>query len=791
MKTPTESKRLETAAKVAALTLANAMIFQEQLALSNSRVEPLRKFLRSTDLVSRLAAHWSFICSAINYIPIFSIARDILTALPAGPALNSAIEHLTTQALSISSRRAALRHDLMGRIYHFLLHDAKYLGTYYTSVSAATLLLKLTLDPNKWDTDWSEVSSIRDLTIGDLACGTGTLLMAASQAVTDNFIRARAAAGKPVTKDSLRDLHRALMEDMLHGYDVLPSAVHLTAATLGLLAPEIAFRKMQLYGLPLGKSEDGTIHLGSIDYFIDATIQTQLDLMGGRAIDGPEAITGKGAKKTDAPVPSLSLCVMNPPFVRSVGGNLLFGSLARDRAEMQQELRRRLRVSTGLEALANITAGLCSVFAAVGDRRLSPNGTLSLVIPAAITTGIAWEKTRRLIDRDYELDFVVVSHDPERWSFSENTSLSEVLLVARKRPGAPEAEHQTVFVNLWRNPRTIVEAQSTADAILKTEPAPLGNARQVENGVVPLYVAGRQTGELLQITTAALRGGPWIGGAFAQTDLNRAAWYLRASVLVVPHAPPFRIKMCRLDSLFSIGPDRRDVYDAFAESDGKTPYAAFWSHNAGEVRTIAVKPNRWLSPLSRARKGRTLRRLDLVWPRAGRLMVAERMRLSTQRLVSVVLAKPALSNVWWPVRSNTKNERLERIISYWLNSTLGLLVLCAHRTPTEGPWVQFKKPALEALPILDLSSVPRARLTALDKRLKRLEGKPLEPIQAMGSDTVRDLIDRAFHDVLGMPNLTPLRTLLSVEPIISDRSLVPIAPTEAEAEASLEQLDLL
>jgi hypothetical protein len=42
------------------------------------------------------------------------------------------------------------------------------------------------------------------------------------------------------------------MEDVLHGYDVLPSAVHLTASTLAMLAPEVAFVHMALYVMPLG-----------------------------------------------------------------------------------------------------------------------------------------------------------------------------------------------------------------------------------------------------------------------------------------------------------------------------------------------------------------------------------------------------------------------------------------------------------------------------------------------------------------------------------------------------------
>jgi hypothetical protein len=345
----------------------------------------------------------------------------------------------------------------MGRIYHWLLHDAKYLGTYYTSVSAATLLLKITLAPQRWATDWADIESIRKERFADLACGTGTLLMAASQAITDNFIKASAQHGTKVDKNTLRDLHQALMEDVLHGYDVLPSALHLTAATLGLLAPEIAFKKMRLYTLPLGKDESGDIRLGSIEYLTGDEVLSQLDLMGAKSHE-TAMVTGKGLKLSKAPVPPLSLCVMNPPFVRSVGGNLLFGSQSRDRKAMQAELAKRLKPKGSVEVMANTTAGLGSVFAAVGDKRLADGGTLALVIPAAVTTGIAWTKTRTLIDRSYNLEYLIASHDSERWAFSENTDLSEVLVVAGGKHSQSLQDDTSspslsaTFVSLWRNP---------------------------------------------------------------------------------------------------------------------------------------------------------------------------------------------------------------------------------------------------------------------------------------------------------------------------------------------------
>jgi len=72
---------------------------------------------------------------------------------------------------------------------------------------------------------------------------------------------------------------------------------------------------------------------------------------------GAEQVGDEDAESV-APLPELDLCVMNPPFVRSVGGNLLFGSMPDQRGVMQGELARRVR-ETNLPASS--TAGLGSV----------------------------------------------------------------------------------------------------------------------------------------------------------------------------------------------------------------------------------------------------------------------------------------------------------------------------------------------------------------------------------------------------------------------------------------------
>lgn len=144
----------DSVGKIAGLTVVNAMVFQEVLADYEAQVHHLRQTLQSADAISAFADHWQFILYYINYYPIFHVAHQLLLALPSNPDSEAAVRSLAKTALEIVQQRAALRHDLMGRVYHRLLGaDAKYLGTYYTSVPAATLLLKLVLEPERWSRD--------------------------------------------------------------------------------------------------------------------------------------------------------------------------------------------------------------------------------------------------------------------------------------------------------------------------------------------------------------------------------------------------------------------------------------------------------------------------------------------------------------------------------------------------------------------------------------------------------------------------------------------------------------
>jgi hypothetical protein len=754
--------RRATATKVASLVLANAMIFQEQLATSggDGRVDSLRAYDNEPDPIAQIKAHWHWIWTKINYVPIFQFGESILEEIPISQSAIASIRWLMKEAKAICANQSALRHDLMGRIYHWLLHHAKYLGTYYTATSSATLLLKLTFAHNWAGQDFGTPKNLANFVVSDLACGTGTLLMASAQALTDQFIVSRVKSGRSLAETDLKHLHETLMENVLFGYDVLPSAVHLTASTLGMLAPNVTYRKMNLFVMPMG-IQGRTTRLGSLDFIGHSRVLTQLSLDNSQMEVKQAGIVAE--HYAVAEVPTLDLCVMNPPFVRSVGGNLLFGSLPDDeRAKLQTELKKRAK-----NLPASITAGLGSVFMAIADKHLRVGGRMAFILPVALATGEAWGVSRKLIADGYHLETVIVSHDAERPNFSENTDLSEIMFIARKLK-KNEAPGDTSYVNLWHNPRTIYEAMDMADRVRESIAGGLDDA-----GVASVRgVGGRKLAEVIQLPPTH-GDAQWIGVQFAQALTLRAAVSLGQRELAVPGQPIVEVPLCPLGVMGQLGYDRRDIHDAFTISETDwSPYPAFWNHDAKTVTSIGQQPNSWLSPRTAAAAGRKLKSATAVAGSSGRILLAERLWPITHRVLAVGFNEAVLGNTWWAFKSDLSSDQ-EKALLLWLNSTPSLLIFLSHRVATRSAWMQVKKPQWAAMPVLDVCNLPTETLAHLADDYDALHNKQLLALARLDVDPIRGGIDDALSAALGLPDMKPIRQLLAREPGLTGNSLSP------------------
>ncbi|MYA61895.1 MAG: hypothetical protein F4X94_04910, partial [Dehalococcoidia bacterium] len=737
----TDRERDRAAARrIGCLVLFNAIAFQDRLAAVNSDVPTVQESWRNG--VRGLRDDWFRICDEIDYVPVFELGAAILDILLDAPMeMHSPVIGPLIRAMN--STRQLEGHDLSGRLFHTLLTDAKFTGAYYTSVPAATLLAELVFNDWPSDVDWSDHEFPASLNVADLACGTGTLLMAVA---AEAERRHEEAGGR-----NAAELHKAMVEQALHGYDVQLSAIHFAATSLAMLNPHIEFDRMNLYVMPLGR-EGSQVSLGSLDFLGREEVAVQFALSSDEAEPemSPRRVSGRGtrsvAEGVTATLPELDLAIMNPPFTRSVGGNLLFGSLpTAERRVLQRELSDRLS-----SRQASATAGLGAAFVAAASPKLRPGeGRLALVLPATVCTGPSWTQTRSLIEQDFHLDMVITSHDPLRWNFSDSTDLSEALLIATRRDVSDTSvsERRTTFVNLWQNPEGVLDSHRLAQAITRTIPAKLE-----EPGTALIEVDGRHVGEAVSMPTSMIAGKKWAGVQFSRADLVRSALKLinGGEVWVPGNTYSRNVPMCQVSQLGIIGPDIRDVRDGFEPTDTVTAYPMVANHDTAVRRWIATMPDKYLAPLSEARQGRSLRSVDKLWPKAGRLLIGARYRLNTARVISMRSEVNVLASMWWPVR--LENELTEKALAAWMNSSLGLLVLLAERNTTDGAWAQTKKADLQVMPVLDTRRLSDVQMRDLSSLFDELAEEEFERLPGMEYCPARKRLDDGISKVLGLPD---------------------------------------
>ena len=288
--------------RMACAIIANALVFHEHIAGMHPEVKPLAKVCGDgvDNPQGEVLAAWVDILK-INYWAIFAIAKDVLEQLPSGDAADI-LRRLRNTAQSVNATGVVHAHDLTGRIFQRLIADRKYLATFYTLPASAALLARLAVA--KMDgVDWGNAEAIGKLRIADFACGTGALLSAVYEQVAARHER---AGGDPAT------LHRLMMEKVLYGCDVMPSAVHITGSTLSGVEPSVLFNKSRLYTMPYGRMKDGSVMIGSLELLQSSTALTLFNT------SDPALRTGSAGEETatqilaEFPDESYDLVIMNP-----------------------------------------------------------------------------------------------------------------------------------------------------------------------------------------------------------------------------------------------------------------------------------------------------------------------------------------------------------------------------------------------------------------------------------------------------------------------------------------------
>ena len=415
--------------RMACAIIANALVFHERFAGIHEQVRPLREVCGISVLnpVERTLEAWDGILR-INYWSIFSIAKDVLGQMDAQTGA-WILRVLRDTAESVNATGVDSAHDLTGRIFQRLIADRKYLATFYTLPASAALLARLAVA--KLDgVDWGDMEAVRRLRVADFACGTGALLSAVYEQIAARHER---AGGDPEA------LHRAMMEEVLYGCDVMPSAVHITASTLAGVEPSVDFRRSQLYTLAYGRQSDGEVNIGSLELLQSSSAASLFNT------NNPAMRTDRVGEETAAyvieefPDEGFDLVIMNPPFTsntkhRDAQAGVLNAAFAAYNApeEDQKAMAQRMR-KLAAGSCYHGHAGLASAFAALADRKLKPGGVMALVLPFTAINGASWQGFRKLLASMYaDVTVLSIAANGRAMSFSSDTGIAECLVIGRK-----------------------------------------------------------------------------------------------------------------------------------------------------------------------------------------------------------------------------------------------------------------------------------------------------------------------------------------------------------------------
>lgn len=747
-KTVKQEPSVQTDQMVSALLL-NALLVHYQVASHHPEIKSptdLASDNRATKL--HLLKEWERILD-INYEPIFIITYDVLGAIDDEKTANNLLKFLIEIASPMASANAHTIQNLAGQVFGKLLPDRKFLASFYTLPPSAALLAELAVA--RLPVDWSDPSAVTGLRVADFACGSGTLLSAV-------YGRIAARVRRQGVEDSA--LHARMLQDVFVGCDIMPAAVHITAATLSSVHPQVN-AKTETHVMPYGRLGE-EIKIGSLD-LLEVEQTGTLFGDGSRSVDRREQ-QRNAPSLISVPHGSCDLVIMNPPYGKPTNHKLAerqghaqpqFAAFGIDKATQKKMGDKIKKIAGQLPvSIRNGYAGQGTDFFDLAHLKVKPGGVVAFVLSAAFDVGTSWRKMRELIVREYENICVISSSAgmKEDRSFSSNTELGEVLLVATRRyeptdDSTPEEEWR--WANLRTSPKTTVEAVALAVDIESQsgDGVSEGKLGDQEWGFsVPYYPSTAD--ESSPSVSPLMMSNPDITTALLQlTDLLQPGLNLPRTNSFVP------LPITRLGYLGTAGPghrklkdrDDKGVFNLFPHPSGKTDFPVLWNHEHTKETRLVVHPDKH----GRPKLGKESQAPEL-WKTATRLHFNLDFRFTSQPLAACLTPERVLGGTAWPSfmlhpPNEPVAEKLEWIypMVLWANTTLGVMSFYITGSRTQVGRSRITISRLPELPVLDIRKLNPQQLRLAKTIFDRFRHREFMPANQSHQDQTRHALDQA------------------------------------------------
>ena len=664
----------------------------------------------NSDQIAKMLHNAHDLWLAVDYKQILEWSCAIINALPATPASNNALKILAQAAIDIQRTAGSQHHDLVGITFCQSVESAKSDGSMYTTIPAATILAHMLF--NDIDIDWSDFDQVTGLRIVDFACGTGTLLIAAANYILEHEQTNRS-----------EEVAEALLEQMLYGFDINNRAIFQTATGIGMIAPNVAFRKMHLYSLMLGiDSNDEQPKLGSLE-LLEGLNQYSFN---------PRPPTGTRIDTEPAPIETetFNIAIMNPPFTTN---SKRHHHLPKNIKQALNNREKQLYKGTNIPHTGNIAG-----FLVLADKYLdNNNGRLAFVAPTAISTAKSALGIRKDLAKTFHIKYLIVSYDPRRIYQSGNTSIGEMLVVMERKQ--PHEQRPTIAVKLTTNPSSASDAAACAYSIIN------GDATTHEWGFVDY------------IDRSSILCGDWSALQFANNDLYKIAseslWHKT------------------LQNQFEIRTIGRRIHEHTQKSRQSDPHAtpALYDHNVNHCDRLLVTPDQYVKP----KLGNTRALKYLKQPH--RLKLPTRIRLTSVKNMACLTTVPTVSAAWQsgvPICvGEHSDEDAEKAVAMILNSSPGKLAMLSVRVNRVPSYPTLPIDTLQRIPMPSISKIKPEKIQQLVTTFDKLADTQRYSFPRAHECPVQLAIDETVCEVLDFdPELCrTARHLLAQEPMVTGK----------------------
>ena len=565
-------------------------------------------------------------------------------------------------------------------------------------------------------------SQLSHMKIIDPACGTGTLLMAAAERVRDLL-------GNNYSAETM-------IERVLTGIDINVTALHMAATTLGLMSPTTQFKNMNVRIAPFGQITNKSVAAGSLELYSPEGLLPSHGFLVQDIIDRDQSVHIETGQKDDFQIyhNSANLVIINPPFTRNDIRHDQLGKIV----EKLVKTREKLLYRGAPFSPGQTTSG--QMFLMLAERLADKNdGIVALVLPLTASTNPATQELRGFLAQKFQIETIVVSDDPKRFWFSENTDIAEMLVIMRR---TKKPKQDTNIIHLAVNPDTATEAATLVTDILSKKP--------------------RNTMQIVKQSKKSINAGDWYGVQFFSPFLTESFFRIRESIL---------FKVTHLKNIASVSPSGRhlSMYVNCSDVPGKYGWRSLYKNITSMIKSIEVKPYTYIVP-----KEGKIKNAEKYWANRSTLLVPIFLQPNLARPTAVISSIPTIGVSWTSVtpHDSTHGKRWSLAMAMYFNSTIGIVSLLGVRIPKKPLFPRFSVENHAKIPVPILSA---KQINDLADAYKNHATEKIG-LWCESDDPVRSSIDATISSSLGVDieYVNTMRFELSREPMCTGKSYRPL-----------------